>query len=370
MKKSYTISLMLFALIAMNAKAQFVQIDGKNPIFQIKFDSLTADDTRLFNAGTDMYAFTKSDGTEVNDTVEGHGWGGGLWSGFTFQDQQVQQNTIPSMFWNSYVSYPTRPQGIAAYSRNSGGYMGAFAGEAITISFYVNVTDSARADTANGAWDVPYFYGCGNWAVAGERIYWNFDPSVMKFVFNWGGDNWSATAENVIAKNEWVHLALTIPQGGARNEVKLYVNGVETFFDDEAGDMTVINLTPENPGWDGIRVGALSNLWMADYRVYDVVLTASEVQKFGEAGVGIVNNAKSNLDLKAYPVPNNGVFTVEFNDNETRKISIINMIGQTVHSQIIERSGTINVTNLSKGTYFLSAKSENNVTSVRKIIIE
>ena len=249
--------------------------------------------------------------------------------------------------------------------------MGPFSGEAMTIAFYVNVTDSARSDTANGAWDNPYLYGCGNWAVAGERVYMRFDPSTMKIWVDWGGGSWTSYGEGVLTANEWTHVALTIPQGGARSDVKFYINGVQVFFDDEAGDMSVIKLTPEDVGWDGIRVGALSNLWMADYRVYDVVLTGSEIEKFMEEGeVSAIAKVQNDNDFKVYPVPNNGVFTIELNDNETRNITIIDMLGQTVFSQLIERSGIINVSNLQKGTYILSAQSENDLRSIRKIIIE
>jgi hypothetical protein len=370
MKKIYTITLTLFALLAMNAKAQFVQIDGKDPVFHIKFDSLTTEDTRLFNAGTDMYSYTNNAGVETNDTIEGHAWGGGLWSGFTFEDQEVIEVNIPTMFWNSYIAYPNRPQGIAAYSRSTGGYMGPFSGEAMTIAFYVNVSDSVRSDTANGAWDNPYFYGCGNWAVAGERVYMRFDPSTMKIWVDWGGGSWTSYGEDILTANEWTHVALTIPQGGARSDVKFYINGAQVFFDDEAGDMSVINLTPEDVGWDGIRVGALSNLWMADYRVYDVVLTESEIEKFVEEPATGIAKLQSDNDYKVYPNPNNGVFTVEFNDNVSRDIDIINMLGQTVHSQVIERTGIIDVNDLPKGTYFVSAQSENMTTSFTKIIVE
>jgi hypothetical protein len=359
------------AFFMLSANAQFVEIDGKTPVFHIKFDSLTTDDTRLFNAGTDQFSFTKSNGTEVNDTSEGHGWGGGLWSGFVFQNQEIIENiTLPTMFWNSYLSYPNRPQGIAAYSRSNGGYMGPFKGEAMTVAFYVNVTDSARSDTANGSWDNPYLYGCGNWAVAGERIYCYFDPSVMKLVFNWGGGNWSATAENTFAKNKWVHIAFTVPAGGERSVVKLYINGVETFFDDEAGDMTVINLTPENEGWDGIRVGALSNIWMADYRVYDQTLTASEIAKFVEGIISGINNTINKTNFTVYPVPNNGVFTIEFEDADFNEITINNIVGQIVYNELVEQKRTISLSHLNAGIYFVNVRNSKNEISSQKIVVE
>ncbi len=372
MKTMRTLTLLIFTLIAFNINAQFVDIDGKDPVFHIKFDSLTADNTHFFNAGTDYDNFTKADGTEVNDTVEAHSWGGGLWSGFDFQEQAVYngERILPSMFWNSYLSYPQRPQGVAAYSNNgNGGYMGPFNGEAMTIAFYVNVSDSARADTANGAWDTPYFYGTGNWQVAGERIYMKFDPSTMKIWIDFAQGNWTSYGEDLLTVDEWTHIALTIPAGGSRSDMKFYKNGVEVFADEEAGDMSVINLMPEDVGWDGIRIGALTNLWMADYRIYDEVLSPNEVAQFVAEPTGL-SNMQFNDNMSAYPMPNNGVFTVEFNDNLKRNINIVNMVGQTVYSQKVQSKSLINVSHLPSGTYFISSESGNNSVSVRKLIIE
>lgn len=368
MKKVYIISFIIIALFAMNTNAQFVKIDGKDPVFHIKFDSLTAGDTRLHNCGTDEFSFTKNDGTEVNDTIEGHGWGGGFWSGFTYENASLVSGTIPSIFWNSYLSYPDRPQGIAAYSRGNGGYMGPFAGEAMTISFYIHATDSVRSDTANGSWGNPYLYGCGNWGGdPGNVVYLNFDPGTMKIFIDYGGGNWTSYGEDLFAKNEWVHFALTVPAGGSRADIKFYMNGVELFVDDEAGDMSVVNLTPA-ADWDGIRVGNLSNMWMADFRVYDMELSAAEVAQFMEP-TGVVNKKALN-NFKAYPVPNNGVFTVEFNDNDIRTINVVNTIGQIVHSQDVEGMGTIDVSDLPAGPYFITTKGANQATSASKIIIE
>jgi hypothetical protein len=367
MRLSYTIALFLTAFFMLEVNAQFVQIDGKDPVFHIKFDALVADDTRLDNAGTEHYQFTNNQGVLTNDTVEGHSWGGGLFSGFTFLDQPIVANTLPSMFWNSYLSYPNRPQGIAAYSRSNGGYMGPMGSSARTISFFMHATDSARADTANGAWDINYLYGCGIPGVAGERLYWYYHPDVDKFNIWFGGDANSATAEGAINKNEWVHLALVIPEGGARADIKFYINGVETFFDEENGDLgLVLNTTPE-ADWDGVRVGALSNMWMADYRIYDQVLTSSEVSQL--AGNGTSTNMMEKQDFNIYPIPNNGNFTVEFENGEEREVSINNILGKTVHTQVVKGISTFDLSHLTPGTYFIYVKDVNSNYTVRKMII-
>lgn len=368
MKKNYAILLSIMLFFMLDVTAQFTKIEGKDPVFHIKFNAMTADDTRLDNDGTEHYSFTNYYGVVVDDTIEGHSWGGGLFSGFTMEDQVVVANTLPTMFWNSYPSYPNRPQGIAAYSRNNGGYMGPSGSSARTISFFIYATDSARADTAHGAWDINYLYGCGIPGVAGERLYWYYHPDVQKFNLWFGADANSATSEGAINANEWVHLALVVPEGGARADVKLYINGVETFFDEENGDLgLVLNTTPEAE-WDGVRIGALSNIWMADYRIYDQVLTSTEVAFLADNNtLSIDDNEKQTFSI--YPTPNNGNFTVEFENNDSKEVCISNILGETVHKEIVNGKKSFNLSNLNKGTYFIYVKDTRNNLTVRKMII-
>jgi len=322
--------------------------------------------------GTQFNNWEKFDGTWATDTVQGHAWGGeGDFNDFTMQEQVVNSDNfaelfLPTIHWDSYLSLPGRPQGVAAYA--SEGYGGPRADSARTITFYVNVTDSARADTANGAWDVPYFYGTGNWQVDGERLYWYLDPAAMKFNFFFGGSSNSVTADNVIPKNEWVHCALTVPQGGARADMKLWINGVVTPFAEETGEMTTINTTLE-AAWDGIRVGALVNLWMADYRVYDAELTQVDFNAL--LGINTAVSDVSHQDLfTIYPVPNDGIFTLEIADPGMRNIVIRNTLGQVVHDQIVDQQEIINVSDLPSGMYFVSISDNKKNSQTKKMLIK
>jgi len=370
MKKNYFFVALLFAAFAVNLEAQFIEVPDKEPAFHIKFDETVG--TRLNVEGTQFNNWEKFDGTWATDTVQGHAWGGeGDFNDFTMQEQVVNSDNfaelfLPTIHWDSYLSLPGRPQGVAAYA--SEGYGGPRADSARTITFYVNVTDSARADTANGAWDVPYFYGTGNWQVDGERLYWYLDPAAMKFNFFFGGSSNSVTADNVIPKNEWVHCALTVPQGGARADMKLWINGVVTPFAEETGEMTTINTTLE-AAWDGIRVGALVNLWMADYRVYDAELTQVDFNAL--LGINTAVSDVSHQDLfTIYPVPNDGIFTLEIADPGMRNIVIRNTLGQVVHDQIVDQQEIINVSDLPSGMYFVSISDNKTNSQTKKMLIK
>lgn len=371
MKKNYFFAALLAFAFAAGLNAQFIELEDKEPVFHVKFDETVG--THLKVEGTQFNNWESFDGTWVTDTVEGHPWGGeGDFNEFTMEEQIVSSENfaelfLPAIHWDSYLSLPGRPQGLAAYDGPAGAYGGPRADSARTISFYVMVTDSARADTANGAWDVPYFYGTGNWQVDGERLYWFIDPQAMKFTLFFGGSSNSVTAEDVIPKNEWVHLGLTVPQGGARADVKLWVNGVVVPFAEETGEMTTLNTTLE-ASWDGVRIGALVNMWMADYRIYDVELTEDDFARLLGINTSAPDPDQENL-FNIYPVPNDGIFRVEVAYSGAKKIVIKNTLGQVVHDQIVDQMDVINVSHLPTGIYFVSLCDDHRNLQTRKVLI-
>ena len=372
MKKSYFFAALLFFAFAANLNAQydFIELDSKEPVFWIKFDELVGD--KLNVEGTQFNNWEKLDGTWATDTVLGHPWGGsGSFEDFTTLEQVVSSDNfselfLPTIFWDSYLSLPGRPQGVAAYA--SEGYGGPRGSSARTVCFYVNVSDSARSDAANGAWDSPYFYGLGNWQVDGERVYWYFNPETMQFTIFFGGESRSTTAADVMPKNEWVHLALTIPEGGARADIKLWVNGAVIPFAEETGTMTTLNTTLEAV-WDGVRIGALVNLWMADYRIYDSELTEFDVKRLLGLNTSVPDPDQKNL-FNIYPVPNDGIFTLEIADAGKSRIIITNTQGQVVRDQIVNKKEIINVSNLPSGMYFVSLSDNKNNLQTRKFLVK
>lgn len=373
MKKSYFFTALLIFAFAVNLKAQydFIELDGKDPAFWIKFDETVGPFLKV--EGTQFNNWEKFDGSMSTDTVSGNAWGGtGDFNDFTMEDLVVNSENfselfLPTIFWNSYLALPGRPQGIAAYA--SEGYGGPRGSSARTVCFYVNVSDSARSDVDNGAWDSPYFYGLGNWQVDGERIYWYFNAETMQFTIFFGGETNSITAENVIPKEEWVHLALTVPEGGARADIKLWVNGAIVPFETETGDIETINTTLE-ASWDGVRIGALVNLWMADYRIYDSELTEGDFKTLLGLNVSAPDFDSQNL-FKIYPVPSStGIFTIETSEPGVSKVIIRNTLGQVVHDQTIGRKALIDVSNLPTGMYFVSLSDDKNNIQTRKVLIK
>ncbi len=382
MKKNYFVTALLFFALAFNATAQFVELDGKEPVFWLKFEELYG--TKLKADGSEATSsFVKNDDTVVEgDTISGHAWGGGSFENFTFLDQVVSSDSIeeaflPTFFWNSYVSIPDRPQGIAAYSNNNGGYFGPRYDDARTVSFFVYYTDSARVDTAGtAAWGGQHmFFDGGKWDLegGGGMVRWLLEPTTMKMTFDWGLSQ-DFSAEGLFANEEWVHLALTIPDGAARSDIKLYVNGIhQEFVAEESWNadgvtMTNLNTTP-TAGWDGYRIGRLANVWMADYRVYGDELTQDEVRALmGRFPLSAPDIEQQNM-FDIYPVPNNGIFNVKI-ANSARNIVIRSILGQVVYEQEVDNMGKIDASNLSSGVYFVSLTDGNRELQTKKILIK
>lgn len=387
MKKNYIIVALLIFAVAANLNAQFRELQDKTPVFHITF----GDDevygtpyypgaTRLITYGTDRATWISWDSTLIEgDTVSGHAWAGeGTWEVFDFQEQVVNSDNFeevfgPTMFWPSWKSEPDRADGIAAYDGPSGAYPGPAYDNARTIAFYTLFTDTAYVDSELGRdGGAMRLYDVGKWNLegGGGMVRWYIDPANMQFRFDWGGAA-DYSEENIFPKGEWTHLALTIPQGGARADVKLYVNGIEKSFvaDSASGDMTNLYTTP-TAAWDGIRVCNLNNTWMADYRVYDAELTQTEVREL----LGLFPLSTQSIEKQEmfhiYPVPNNGIFTVETEAPGANKVVIRNTLGQIVHNQIVDQKERINVTNLPTGLYFISVSDNQKNTQTQKFIIE
>lgn len=384
MKKNYFFATLLMLAIAFNLQAQFVELDGKDPVFHVTFEG-TYETGQLITAGTDTYGgYENYDGNiveEGTDTIRGHAWGGGVFDDWTYLEQVVnadgfEEMFLPTMHWDSYITNPDRPQGIAAYTDTHGSYAGPRGTSPRSISCFVLFTDSARVDTANGAWGGDHmFYQLGKWDSEGGGgfIRWEINPANLKMKVDWGLAA-DFTAEGVIPSGEWVHVALTIPDGGARADVKLYINGVqEEFVAEEATgpEVTTINtrLTPD-VNYDGIFIAKFSNVWMADYRVYDSELSQEELNTL----LGIVPESVQTLSQKnlfnAYPVPNNGIFTVETAEPGLNQVVVRNTLGQVVHEQVIDQTELIDISSMPVGMYFVSVSDSKNNVQTKKILLK
>ena len=82
------------------------------------------------------------------------------------------------------------------------------------------------------------------------------------------------------------------------------------------------------------------------------------------------NNFEKETDFKIYPNPNNGNFTIEFNDNSSKNIQIIDITGKIVYSlnEISTSNLQLNIQELNSGVFIIKITSKNK-SLLQKLII-
>ena len=161
-------------------------------------------------------------------------------------------------------------------------------------------------------------------------------------------------------------------------KIRIYINGVIV---DSAASTAI---APIGNSTDSIFIGASYQgttgaypYWfkglMDDLRIYNRVLSASEIAQYNSLSVS--NTEKTNFDISLYPNPTKNNFTIDgyINTNAPVQIDIINNIGQvvyttslTTHNGFIKENIATN--NLTPGLYFLRLKAADEVQTLKLII--
>ena len=84
---------------------------------------------------------------------------------------------------------------------------------------------------------------------------------------------------------------------------------------------------------------------------------------------GIIENKSNNYQLSIYPNPTKENLTIETNANQEQRLEILNLIGQTVYTSIINKKAIINTSAFARGVYILKLSSDKE-TVVRKFVKE
>ena len=83
--------------------------------------------------------------------------------------------------------------------------------------------------------------------------------------------------------------------------------------------------------------------------------------------LGDISDINNNISI--YPNPTKDNLTIETNLNTEQRIEIVNLIGQTVYTTIINKKATINTSAFANGVYILKLSSDKE-TVVRKFVKE
>ena len=74
--------------------------------------------------------------------------------------------------------------------------------------------------------------------------------------------------------------------------------------------------------------------------------------------------------ISIYPNPTDGVFHIEFENNITAEIVIMDLTGKEVYRNVTNRSININVSDLQKGMYLIRIIDlKSNVQIIEKLIV-
>lgn len=106
-------------------------------------------------------------------------------------------------------------------------------------------------------------------------------------------------------------------------------------------------LTNINPGGGGVGGGSY-NFTQNQEGIFEIAKPSTSIEEY-----------MSNFEFSVNPNPSNGIFTIElnYNGNEKAFYQIYNLIGEKVfESFITEKKSVINLSNLTKGIYYLTLK--------------
>ncbi|MEI6820761.1 MAG: T9SS type A sorting domain-containing protein [Bacteroidota bacterium] len=131
--------------------------------------------------------------------------------------------------------------------------------------------------------------------------------------------------------------------------------------------------TNNGSSWNAVNTGLLdTNVWtLAVDNNYIYAGTYSHGvwrRPLSEFPSGIKENNLNN-NVSIYPNPTKDNLTIETNSNTQQRIEIINLIGQTIYTNIINKKATINTSAFANGLYILKLSSDKE-TVVRKFIKE
>ena len=126
-----------------------------------------------------------------------------------------------------------------------------------------------------------------------------------------------------------------------------------------------LNATPYN-GYVFLDWTENGNIICLDASYNFIVTTGRYLVANFTSTQGIVSNTL-NESIYIYPNPTKDNLTIETNSNTEQRIEIINLIGQTIYTNSINKKATINTSAFAKGVYILKLSSDKE-TIVKKFI--
>jgi hypothetical protein len=82
-----------------------------------------------------------------------------------------------------------------------------------------------------------------------------------------------------------------------------------------------------------------------------------------------INENKTTLQTRVYPNPSNGVLQLLINSPQKATLTVFNAAGETVSERVGFLSGTLDLSHLVNGLYYLHVTMQNGETTNQRILI-
>ncbi|MFV0566606.1 MAG: LamG-like jellyroll fold domain-containing protein [Flavobacteriaceae bacterium] len=190
----------------------------------------------------------------------------------------------------------------------------------------------------------------------------------------------TVTGTTAVSKNEWVHVAVTMPEGGTLGDNILCVNGDVYATSDSTQELNT-RANPVYVGGQANNAGALGPILakpgqMDVVRVFECALTEAQIEKvMGNILLSAENIINQTKQVKAYPVPTSGLVNISLpnNDETELKYQIISVQGQVVKSGAIKSNfgkQDIDISPLSSGIYIINLTDADGTAYRVKVVKE
>jgi hypothetical protein len=184
--------------------------------------------------------------------------------------------------------------------------------------------------------------------------------------------------------NTWTHYAFVFGPvdlanpSGTKN-MKTYVNGVlvASSFGAYANTEALYKFNSviaigNGTNADGtIHASKAYTGLLDEFYIYNRALSVTDIGFLmnNSAGVSMLSNQdfnSKNLKASIYPNPTSNNFTIEI-ENDIKSVEIYSLQGQKIKTT---SNKTIDVSNLSKGVYFVKIEDVNNAVATQKLMVE
>ncbi|CAH8282413.1 putative secreted protein (Por secretion system target) [Mariniflexile fucanivorans] len=211
-------------------------------------------------------------------------------------------------------------------------------------------------------------------SAAQGRVTWTLDGANNRIQIAVGGGNVNGnydvngiTTPSLEEVGVWHHVAFTYAGGTTLNDVKFYIDGVQTTND--GGSSTVAFNTTS----DKLVIGSRghqnnSQKWfdgggIDDLRVYDSALSAAQITSiYGGGYLSVGDIAFGENELNAYPNAVEDFLYLETTTNSSLHISVFDITGKN----IIRTFGkSVDMRGLTSGLYIVKVREDNKVANLK-----